>query len=133
MCIVDTLFIDNLVSDIRMLGITEIPFDNDAFYDGVANLNKFYLDNVSSMGEYGPRLESLFEKNIFVNFYPKFRIMFMKLDGTLLNIVEDSANICLSIDSANKIKKFVNIGLSESMSRNLAEAFLEGMNVCMFA
>lgn len=129
MCVVDTLFIDNLISDIRLLGITEIPFDNDAFYDGVASLHKYFVENISIMGDYGSQLEPLFERNIFENFYPRFRIMFIKLHGTLLDIAGDSANICLTFDAANKIKKFVNIDLSESTSRKLAEAFLEGTHI----
>lgn len=133
MCIASTLFIDNLISEIRLLDVTEFPFDNTSFYDGVAKLHDFFLENISLMGEYGSQIEPIFEKNVFVNYYPEIRKTISKLDGTLLEIMDDKARIAIDRSAAIKIMEFSDIGFSQEISKKLAEAFLEGMNLFALA
>lgn len=133
MCIASTLFIDNLISEIRLLDVTEFPFDNTSFYDGVAKLHEFFLENISLMGEYGSQIEPIFEKNVFVNYYPEIRKTISKLDGTLLEIMDDKARIAIDRSAAIKIMEFSDIGFSQEISKKLAEAFLEGMNLFALA
>lgn len=55
-------FIDKFIACLKKLSVTEIPFDNNAFYNGIEQMRQYFQNNRENIGEVSDEISMLFIK-----------------------------------------------------------------------
>ena len=68
----EVCFVNELIANLKKRGIKQIPFYNDAFYEGVDSMSLFFNEKREQLGSVANEISMLFIKNPFENTYKRF-------------------------------------------------------------
>lgn len=125
-------FIDKFIACLRKLSVTEIPFDNSAFYNGIEQMKIYFQDNRKDLGEISNEISLLFIKNPFEKNFARFRDAISEQNGWYMSFEnpEYAVGIIKICDAdANTILDEQDLNISLHHLYDFAKAFCMGANV----
>lgn len=86
-------FIDKFIATLKVGGVSQIPFDTPAFYNGVDRMGEFFRINRNVLGEVSDEIAMLFIKNPFEGIYKRFRDAISAQNGEYMSFVNPEYEI----------------------------------------
>ena len=127
-------FIDKFIACLKKLSVTEIPFDNSAFYNGIEQMRQYFQNNRQNMGEVSDEISLLFIKNPFERNFARFRDAISEQNGWYMSFENPEYTIgIIKINNtdADNILNEDNLNIPLNYLYDFAKAFCLGANIQM--
>lgn len=131
---VEESFIDKFIACLKKLCVTEIPFDNHAFYSGIEQMRQYFQNNRESIGETSNEISLLFIKNPFERNFARFRDAISEQNGWYMSFENPEyvvGIIKINNTDADNILNEHDIDIPLSCLYDFAKAFCIGANIQM--
>jgi len=125
-------FVDELIANLKLKGINTIPFDNEDFYNGIANIELYFHSKRNELGSVSNEISLLFIKNPFENIYKRFKDAILLENGSYLSFINPDYAACvldLTDEDAEYIINKNRSGVSPIFVSTCAEKFCLGANI----
>ena len=129
-------FIDKFIACLKKLSVTEIPFDNNAFYNGIEQMRQYFQNNRENMGETSDEISLLFIKNPFERNFARFRDAISEQNGWYMSFENPEYTIgIIKINNtdADNILNEQDLNIPLNYLYDFAKAFCLGANIQMKA
>lgn len=130
-------FANEFISCLVLLGVKNIPFANQDFYDGVEKMAEYFTKNESKFGEAADKLSMLFNINPYECVYSRFRGLISERNGHGLSFVNPEYVISNTTWSQKGAEVHLNAhksGLQREDIENMTKAFCEGAKIaCQYS
>ena len=127
-------FIDKFIACLKKLSVTEIPFDNSAFYNGIEQMRQYFQNNRQNIGEVSDEISLLFIKNPFERNFARFRDAISEQNGWYMSfeIPEYTIGIIkINNTDADNILNENDLKIPLNYLYDFAKAFCQGANIQM--
>lgn len=127
-------FIDKFIACLKKLSVTEIPFDNSAFYNGIEQMRQYFQNNRQNMGEVSDEISLLFIKNPFERNFARFRDAISEQNGWYMSFENPEYTIgIIKINNtdADNILNENDLKIPLNYLYDFANAFCQGANIQM--
>lgn len=127
-------FIDKFIACLKKLSVTEIPFDNSAFYNGIEQMRQYFQNNRQNMGEVSDEISLLFIKNPFEKNFARFRDAISEQNGWYMSFENPEYTIgIIKINNtdADNILNENDLKIPLNYLYDFANAFCQGANIQM--
>lgn len=127
-------FIDKFIACLKKLSVTEIPFDNSAFYNGIEQMRQYFQNNRQNIGEVSDEISLLFIKNPFERNFARFRDAISEQNGWYMSFENPEYTIgIIKINNtdADNILNENDLKISLNYLYDFAKAFCQGANIQM--
>lgn len=127
-------FIDKFIACLKKLSVTEIPFDNRAFYNGIEQMRQYFQNNRENIGEVSDEISLLFIKNPFERNYARFRDAISEQNGWYMSFENPEYTIgIIKINNtdADNILNEDDLKIPLNYLYDFAKAFCQGANIMM--
>ena len=127
-------FIDKFIACLKKLSVTEIPFDNSAFYNGIEQMRQYFQNNRQNIGEVSDEISLLFIKNPFERNFARFRDAISEQNGWYMSFENPEYTIgIIKINNtdADNILNENDLKIPLNYLYDFAKAFCQGANVQM--
>ncbi|GHT90174.1 hypothetical protein FACS1894137_19560 [Spirochaetia bacterium] len=128
----EKIFIVMFLASLKKMGVSKIPYDNEAFYKGVERMFDYFNKNKEQLGKYQNEIAMLFLRNSFGGVFSEFKGGMDRQNGDLMSFDNPhyvSAEIELDASGADYILKQNSHEMSETVIRGFCTAFCEGAKV----
>lgn len=125
-------FVDEFIANLKLKGVDKIPFDNEDFYNGVANIELYFQNKRNELGNVSNEISLLFIKNPFENIYKRFRDAISLENGSYLSFINPdyvAGVLDLTDEDAEYIISKNRSGISSTFVSICAERFCQGANI----
>jgi len=125
-------FVDELIANLKLKGVNTIPFDNEDFYNGIANIELYFQSKRNELGNVSNEISLLFIKNPFENIYKRFRDAISLENGSYLSFINPdyvAGVLDLTDEDAEYIISKNRSGISSTFVSTCAEKFCLGANI----
>ena len=129
-------FIDKFIACLKKLSVTEIPFDNSAFYNGIEQMRQYFQNNRQNIGEVSDEISLLFIKNPFERNFARFRDAISEQNGWYMSFENPEYTIgIIKINNtdADNILNEQDLNIPLNYLYDFAKAFCLGANIQMKA
>lgn len=116
--------------------VTEIPFDNSAFYNGIDEMRQFFYNNKEKIGKASDEISLLFIKNPFEGNFARFRDAISEQNGWYMSFENPEyirGFIKITNDDAENILNESDLDISINDLYGFAKAFCRGANIQMIS
>lgn len=120
------------LASLKKMGVSKIPYDNEAFYKGIGNMLQYFQKNRTQLGKYKNEIAMLFLQNSFGGVFSEFKSGIDHQNGDLMSFDNPNylnAEIQLDEEGADYILKQNNIDMPETSIREFCIAFCDGAKV----
>lgn len=127
-------FIDKFIACLKKLSVTEIPFDNSAFYNGIEEMRQYFQNNRQNIGEVSDEISLLFIKNPFERNFARFRDAISEQNGWYMSFENPEYTIgIIKINNtdADNILNENDLKIPLNYLYDFAKAFCQGANIQM--
>ncbi len=127
-------FIDKFIACLKKLSVTEIPFDNSAFYNGIEQMRQYFQNNRQNIGEVSDEISLLFIKNPFERNFARFRDAISEQNGWYMSFENPEYTIgIIKINNtdADNILNEDDLKIPLNYLYDFAKAFCQGANIQM--
>lgn len=127
-------FIDKFIACLKKLSVTEIPFDNNAFYNGIEQMRQYFQNNRENIGEVSDEISLLFIKNPFERNFARFRDAISEQNGWYMSFENPEYTIgIIKINNADadNILNENDLNIPLNYLYDFAKAFCSGANIQM--
>lgn len=127
-------FIDKFIACLKKLSVTEIPFDNSAFYNGIEQMRQYFQNNRQNIGEVSDEISMLFIKNPFERNFARFRDAISEQNGWYMSFENPEYTIgIIKINNtdADNILNENDLKIPLNYLYDFAKAFCQGANIQM--
>ena len=127
-------FIDKFIACLKKLSVTEIPFDNSAFYNGIEQMRQYFQNNWQNIGEVSDEISLLFIKNPFERNFARFRDAISEQNGWYMSFENPEYTIgIIKINNtdADNILNENDLKIPLNYLYDFAKAFCQGANIQM--
>lgn len=127
-------FIDKFIACLKKLSVTEIPFDNSAFYNGIEQMRQYFQNNRQNIGEVSDEISLLFIKNPFERNFARFRDAISEQNGWYMSFENPEYTIgIIKINNtdADNILNEDDLKIPLNYLYDFAKAFCKGANIQM--
>lgn len=127
-------FIDKFIACLMKLSVTEIPFDNSAFYNGIEQMRQYFQNNRQNIGEVSDEISLLFIKNPFERNFARFRDAISEQNGWYMSFENPEYTIgIIKINNtdADNILNEDDLKIPLKYLYDFAKAFCQGANIQM--
>ena len=127
-------FIDKFIACLKKLSVTEIPFDNSAFYNGIEQMRQYFQNNRQNIGEVSDEISLLFIKNPFERNFARFRDAISEQNGWYMSFENPEYTIgIIKINNtdADNILNENDLKIPLNYLYDFAKAFGQGANIQM--
>ena len=127
-------FIDKFIACLKKLSVTEIPFDNSAFYNGIEQMRQYFQNNRQNIGEVSDEISLLFIKNPFERNFARFRDAISEQNGWYMSFENPEYTIgIIKINNtdADNILNEDDLKIPLNYLYDFAKAFCHGANIQM--
>lgn len=127
-------FIDKFIACLKKLSVTEIPFDNSAFYNGIEQMRQYFQNNRQNIGEVSDEISLLFIKNPFERNFARFRDAISEQNGWYMSFENPEYTIgIIKINNtdADNILNENDLKIPLNYLYDFAKAFCQGANIQM--
>ena len=125
-------FIDKFIACLKKLSVTEIPFDNSAFYNGIEQMRQYFQNNRQNIGEVSDEISLLFIKNPFERNFARFRDAISEQNGWYMSFENPEYTIgIIKINNtdADNILNENDLKIPLNYLYDFAKAFCQGANI----
>ena len=127
-------FIDKFIACLKKLSVTEIPFDNSAFYNGIEQMRQYFQNNRQNIGEVSDEISLLFIKNPFERNFARFRDAISEQNGWYMSFENPEYTIGIikinNTDAYNILNEN-DLKIPLNYLYDFAKAFCQGANIQM--
>ena len=127
-------FIDKFIACLKKLSVTEIPFDNNAFYNGIEQMRQYFQNNRENIGEVSDEISMLFIKNPFERNFARFRDAISEQNGWYMSFENPEYTIGIikinNVDADNILSEH-DLYIPLNYLYDFAKAFCFGANIQM--
>ena len=119
---------------LKKLSVTEIPFDNSAFYNGIEQMRQYFQNNRQNIGEVSDEISLLFIKNPFERNFARFRDAISEQNGWYMSFENPEYTIgIIKINNtdADNILNENDLKIPLNYLYDFAKAFCQGANIQM--
>lgn len=127
-------FVDEFIANLKIKGIQRIPFDNETFYNGVANMASYFQMKREELGDISDEISLLFIKNPFEATYKRFRDAISLENGSYLAFINPDyvvGILDLTTEDAKYIIEKNRSGISSVFISECTDKFCLGANIPM--
>ena len=127
-------FIDKFIACLKKLSVTEIPFDNSAFYNGIEQMRQYFQNNRQNIGEVSDEISLIFIKNPFERNFARFRDAISEQNGWYMSFENPEYTIgIIKINNtdADNILNENDLKIPLNYLYDFAKAFCQGANIQM--
>ena len=127
-------FIDKFIACLKKLSVTEIPFDNSSFYNGIEQMRQYLQNNRQNIGEVSDEISLLFIKNPFERNFARFRDAISEQNGWYMSFENPEYTIgIIKINNtdADNILNEDDLKIPLNYLYDFAKAFCQGANIQM--
>lgn len=127
-------FIDKFIACLKKLSVTEIPFDNSSFYNGIEQMRQYFQNNRQNIGEVSDEISLLFIKNPFERNFARFRDAISEQNGWYMSFENPEYTIgIIKINNtdADNILNEDDLKIPLNYLYDFAKAFCQGANIQM--
>ena len=125
-------FIMKFLASLKKLGVSEIPYDNEAFYKGVESMRQYFQRHRENLGRHSNELAMLFLKNPVGGVFSELREGIARQNGGLMSFDNPHyvhATIKLDEDGADYILHQDNLDVSNGHIFEFSKAFCIGAGI----
>lgn len=125
----EKIFIMKFLAGLRKIGIAEIPYDNEEFYDGAENMRQYFQTHRNMLGSHANELAMLFLKKPLGGIFFELKEGIAMQNGGLMSFENPyyiSATIKLEEDGADYILNQNNLDVSIESILGFSKAFCDG-------
>lgn len=130
--IAEEVFVDKFLACLRKLDVMSIPFDNDAFYNGVEQMRQLFQTNVDNLGEISREISMLFIRNPYEGVFARFRDAISEQNGWYISFENPeyvNGILKITLADAENILSEQNLEVPQKYLFDFARAFCEGANI----
>lgn len=127
-------FIDKFIACLKKLSVSEIPFDNSAFYNGVEQMRQYFQKNRDNIGDVSDEISLLFIKNPFERNFSRFRDAISEQNGWYMSFENPEYTLGIikinNMDADNILNEH-DLNIPLNYLYDFAKAFCIGANIKM--
>lgn len=132
----EILFVEKFVASLKVLNVSDIPFGDGEFQNGVEKMHEYFNNHMYDLGELADELSLLFLKRPIEGIYDEITDAMLSLNGRLVsfalsNPYYERASIKLGEKEANTLLEDPCLDIKEQHVLNFAKAFCEGANISL--
>ncbi len=130
----EILFVEKFIASLKKLNVSDIPFGNTEFHNGVESMHKYFDKHMYDFGEIADELSLLFLKRPIEGIYDEITDAMLSLNGRLVsfalaNPYYEKASIKLVDNDADYILENLSLDIENNHILNFAKAFCDGAQI----